>query len=376
MSGIAVFANAVLRATRPGEKGEFAQVCAVFDQTGQPVPQAITTARAGVLSLPCPCPDLASLPLRKGRWLFGGIGFHHFGHALIFSTARLWALDQLADPPDGILFFDRSPGGSSRPGTTRNLTAVLAALGVTLPVVTVSVDEQVETLIVPEEGISTTDARFCGTEAQRQFLRARIDALPCPPGPRDIYISRVRLGLRQPGLMFENLIEAHLAHAGYHVIHPQRLSLRAQIAAYRAAHRIIGVDGSALHLVAMAARPGTRVAVLGRRPFFPAALAEQIRAIGGAEAMALDHLLAAFADPRVAHSTAPWLAAHALPDLPALGAALARAGFLPASPDWPQPGQDEVAERLAAIAGRGGPSLVPLPGQGNPFALAPLAPSA
>jgi capsular polysaccharide biosynthesis protein len=327
------------------------------------VPQALTTARAGLLALPCPCPDPAALPFRPGRWLFGGIGFHHFGHALIFSTARLWALDHLASPPDGILFFDRGTEGATRPGTTRNLTAILEVLGIDLPVITLGTDEQVEQLIVPEAGISTSEALFCGTEAYRRFLRARLHALPRQDGPADVYISRRNLGLHQPGLMFEDRIEAHLVAAGYHVVHPQRAPLARQIATYRAARRIIGVDGSALHVVAMAARPGTKVAILGRRPFYPAALAGQVRAIGGAESVVLDHRLAAHAQAGPAHTAYPWLAAYALPDLPALSAGLARAGFLAGQPHWPQPADEEVEDRLALIARRTGSTLVPLPSQ-------------
>ncbi len=352
--------SAILRATRPGEKAAFAQVCSVFDADGQAIPAARTTAEVGILSLPCPCPDTSTLPQRPGRWLFGGIGFHHFGHALIYSTARLWALDRLDPPPDGILFFDRGTEGGTRPGTTRNLTTILATLGIDLPVVTVGTDERVEMLIVPEEGISTATALFSGTDAYRQFLRARTDALPRLPGPRDVYVSRTGLGLQKAGLMFEDLIQSHLAAAGYQVFHPQRHPLATQIATYRAATRIIGVDGSALHVVAMAARPGTKVAVLGRRPFYPDAIAAQIRAIGGAEATRLTATLATYADTRFARSANPWFESHALPDLAALGRQLAGAGFLDSVPDWPQPGPDKVAGRLAYVARKTGSPLVAL----------------
>jgi hypothetical protein len=359
-AGVLRVPGAILRATRPGEKGEFAQVCAVFDAAGQAIPGARTTARSGPLALPCACPDASGLPLRTGRWLFGGIGFHHFGHALIFSTARLWALDRLDPPPDGILLFDRGTEGGTRPGTTRNLAAILAALGIDLPVVTVGADERVETLLIPEEGISTAKALFCGTPAYRHFLRARIDALPDAPGPRDIYVSRSKLGLQKAGLMFEDQVQAHLAAAGYQVFHPQLHPLATQIATYRGAARIIGVDGSALHVVAMAARPGTRVAVLGRRPFYPGAIAEQVRAIGGADAIALMPARATYADRRFARSAYPWFWSHALPDMAALGRQLAGAGFLDGVPDWPQPGPEAVADRLAYIARKNATTLVPL----------------
>lgn len=345
--------GAILRATRPGEKGPIAQICAVFGPDGRAVETARTTARELTISLPCACPKPTGLPLRRGRWLFGGIGFHHFGHALIFSTARLWALDQDCGPLDGILFFDRDTSLGTRPGTTKNLTAILEVLGIGLPVVTVGQDERVETLMVPDEGISTTEALFDGTEVFRRFLRHRIDRGPAPEGHPDLYVSRTKLGLHRAGLMFEDLIESQLAAAGYHVFHPQRASLAEQVAAYRAARRIIGVDGSAMHLVAFAARPDARVAVLGRRPYYAKAIASQIRHLsGGAEAVALDTTREIHVQATFARSAYPWLWTYALPDLPGLGNGLAAAGFLPGAPDWGQPDTKTLTERLALIARR------------------------
>jgi Glycosyltransferase 61 len=345
-----VVKDAILRATRPGEIGAFAQVCAVFDASRRVVPLAVTVARTGPLALAAACPDPVPLALRKGRWLFGGIGFLHFGHALIFSTARLWALDLLQDPPDGILFFDRSTTGETRSGCGRNLQAILALLGISLPVVTVSRDERVEELLIPEQGVSTSAALFAATEPYRRFVRHRLAPPPGRPAMDNIYISRAKLGPARPGLMFEDRIEALMAASGYRIFHPQRASLADQVALYHGAGRLVAVDGSALHLAAFAL-PGTaRVSILARRPYFPEALAGQIQAVSGATAQVLRPASRIYRSADPAQSGDTFSASYCLSDFPALSQLLLEAGALPAgTTPWPDPTDQDLAARLALI---------------------------
>jgi Glycosyltransferase 61 len=363
MSGVLTVPGAVLRPTRPGEKGPFAQVCGVFGPDGLPIASAQTTSRVGGLCLPCRFPgaDPTPLPQRPGRWLFGGIGFHHFGHALIFSTSRLWALDHMAKPPDGILFLDRGTEGKTRPGTTRNLQNLLQLLGITLPVWTVGRDEQVEQLIVPDEGISTNINLFDGTEDYRRFIRRRLGDVGETASHPAVYVSRTGLGVHRAGLMFEDRIEAQLAAAGYHIFQPERASLATQIATYRGASRIIGIDGSAMHLVAFAAMPATKVAVLGRRPFYADAMASQTRAFSGAVTTALHHYTTVLVGAEHAKAPDPWLYAHGLPDFPALGRSLMAAGFLAEGQgDWQAPDAQAIRQRTDQIERRSRCLLVPL----------------
>jgi hypothetical protein len=360
--GLLEINGAILRPTRQGEKGVFAQVCGVFGPDLEPVPLAETVAHVGTVSLPVSCPDPASLPTRTGRWLFGGIGFLHFGHALIFSAARLWALDHLAEPPDGILFFDRGTGGETRSGTGRNLQAILALLGIDLPVVTLGQDERVERLILPEQGISTSAALFPGTDRQRAFLRRRLGPAPGPLPTANVFVSRVKLGHAKTGLMFEDRVETLMAAAGYRVFHPERASLAEQLALYHSAARIVGVDGSALHLAAFAAPPSARVALLARRPFYPEALASQVRAVSGARAHVIRPPVRVFRHAGHRELSDAWTASYALPAFPALRLALVRAGMLaPDTPEWPDPSPTEIAARLALISRRTGRALVAVP---------------
>jgi capsular polysaccharide biosynthesis protein len=298
--------------------------------------------------------------LRKGRWLLGGIGFLHFGHALIFSTARLWALDLMQDPPDGILFFDRNTKGETRSGCGRNLQAILALLGINLPVVTVARDERVEDLLIPEQGISTSAALFAATEPYRRFVRHRLAPPPGTPAGDNIYVSRAKLGPARPGLLFEDRIEALMAASGYRIFHPERASLADQVALYQGAARLVAVDGSALHLAAFAL-PGTaRTTILARRPYFPEALAGQIQAFSGATAQVLRPPSRIYRQEDHAEPSDAWSASYCLPDFPALSRLLVEAEALPAdTAPWPDPTEPDLAARLALIGRRTGRALSP-----------------
>lgn len=363
--GLGAVPGAILRPSRPDERRGIAQVYGVFSAEGRPVERAGHLSHSGDLMVPAPCPDAAGLPLRPGRWLFGGIGMHHFGHALIFSTARLWALDHLESPPEGILFLERAgtsaaPPRPTRPGTTRHLQAVLAFLGVDLPVWTVARDERIEELVVPPPGISTDERLFSGTPDHRRFVRRRIEAIPASGAHERVYVSRSRLGAHKGGLLFEDRLEAALAEEGYHIFHPQDHPLEAQIALYRGARRIIGVDGSAMHLVAFAADPRARVAILARRDHFAPALAAQVAAFSGASAVALTSFTRAYAPASALDAGLEWYQALCPTDFPRLGADLAAAGFLDHRPDWKNPSGTRLQRRLDRIAARLGQPMVPI----------------
>ncbi|WP_309668460.1 glycosyltransferase family 61 protein, partial [Tabrizicola sp.] len=227
-------------------------------------------------------------------------------------------------------------------------------------------------LVVPDEGISTAENLFDGTPAFHSFIRQRISRVPASGSHRRVYVSRAGLGLHRNGLMFEDRIETHLKAAGYQIFHPQRVPLHDQIAMYAGASHLIGVDGSALHLVAFAAAPGAKVAVLGRRPYYPQAIASQIERCSGASATALPPGDQIFVRSQSAQSGYPWFWTHCLPDLPRLGHALHAAGFLDTSPtDWLPPDAQALQGRLALISRRNGYALVPLPHQGGSGPCAP-----
>jgi hypothetical protein len=96
-------------------------------------------------------------------------------------------------------------------------------------------------------------------------MQGRLRAAVAPEGGKKLYISRARLAAQRGGILGETVIEENLARAGYEVFHPEKHPIDVQIARYRAAERIVALDGSALHLAAYVTDPGTRVAMILRR---------------------------------------------------------------------------------------------------------------
>lgn len=323
---------------------------------------AQVVARLGLLSLPCDCPDPAHLPRRSGRWLYGGIGFHHFGHALIFSTARLWALNHLEQPIDGIVFFDRGQDGQTRPGTTRQLQMQMDAFGIDLPVWTIAQPETIDALVVPEQGISTAEALFTGTPEYRLFIRAAMARKPAADPAYDrVYISRTKLGSHKAGLLFEDQLEAYLEQEGYVVFHPQDHSLDRQIAVYKGASMIIGVEGSAMHLAAFAARDDAKVAVLSRRAQHAQSFAAQIEAISGADAYSIAAYGTVYAPQTALLDGTLWFRMICETRFPDLGKQLADLGFISTAKGWKNPPERRLRRRFDHIERRLKQKLVPVP---------------
>lgn len=209
-----------------------------------------------------PAPTLApGEPVQDlpGRHLFAGHFRHHFGHFLVESTARLWALDHVK-PVDSILYLPYR-GDTGRGIDTHD--AFFDLLGVTAPRVACSGVLRVEKLIVPELGFGWGE-RYAGSPGYRAFIKGRL-AHVVPDGSDRLYVSRAKLRAERGGVLGEALIEDILARAGFEVFHPERHPIAVQIARYKAASRIVGLDGSALHLAAFVVRPETRVTMILRR---------------------------------------------------------------------------------------------------------------
>ena len=356
-ANLRVVSDALLRPSQLGDIKGLRQRCGVFDTAGQPVNEAVVRGRMGRLSLSCK--PLETTAVRSGRWLYAGIGYRHFGHALIFSTARLWALAQGGPALDGILFLDRGAGRDTRPGTSTALTPILATLGVDLPIWTVATPERVETLVVPDQGLSTSDALITGTPEYRGYIRDVIATKPAAPeGATHLYISRSKMGFHKSGLMFEDRLEAYLAAAGYTIFHPQDHPLEIQIGVYKAASRIIGIDGSALHLAGFAARKDARIAIIARRPDYADALAAQARAFSGATAhpiWAYDRL---YVPAHLTRQGTAWASTLCSPDFATLGTALATHGYLDQDPHWARPSPKRLTRRLARTERQAGLQFV------------------
>lgn len=235
-------------------------------------------------------PDPATVEPLSGRHLYGGVGRVHFGHFLVESISRLWALDHLDTPVDSVLF---SPMHGRSPDAMfgKALVELVTVFCGDVPVTPICTPTRVEKLAVPSQGVGHLNWST-GTPEFRRFIRTRIEAHYAPNGPEKLYLSRTRLANEDSLVDHEDQIEDLMAAAGYTVFHPERHSIREQIEHLMAARMVVGADGSAFHLAAHVLKPGTRVGLIKRRHRTAVfnAIAAQIRAFSTVELSTLHPL--------------------------------------------------------------------------------------
>ncbi len=270
--------EAILMPMAPGR----GHACGVLDAEGHPIAAARTRIGPnGFTADPAAPADMPeALP---GRWLFAGVGRHHFGHFLLEALPRLWALDHLDARPDGIALVPMA-GRDIAAIIARRLRPLLDMLCQGLPLHLVEAPTRVDEAIIPTQGFGHLDWSH-GTPEARAYMRRHLCAAIAPDGPELLYISRRRLKPASKQVPFEQKIERWVSRAGYHIFYPERHSIAEQIACYRAAKAIIGPDGSAFHLAPFVMRPGCRVALIQRRTRQPAfnAIVRQIEVMAEAD---------------------------------------------------------------------------------------------
>lgn len=312
----------------PGTEQRFVQSAGVLTAEGLPVHSGALWRNGRALTTP-PATPKGSLPLRKGTWLWGGVLWMHFGHFLVESMSRLWALAHLEEEIDGILFIPKRPrNGSEVIGFQRDLVALM---GTDAPVACAGTPEQVERLIVPGQGIGLGQM-ISGTKRFRAAIHDRFAKDIVPKGAERLYISRSALPEGRGNLIGEPAVEEYLRHAGYTVYHPEQHDVRHQIATYRAARQVIAAEGSALHLLAMVAAPKTKIAMIVRRPSGATQnLETHIAAFTRRPATTVSHLIRAW-KPKGAAKPRMWKGEL---DMPAVQASLQDAGFIDSNlPQW------------------------------------------
>ena len=278
---------------------------------------------------------------RKGTWLWGGLLWMHFGHFLVESTARLWALDNLDEPIEGILFAPKRPRNGSEVHAFQHEFARL--MGIDVPIISLDAPTRVERLIVPGQGFGL-GSMIEGTQNYRDAIARNFAKDIKADGPDKIYISRSQLPSGRGSLIGEDELETHLAADGYTIFHPQKHDLTSQIATYKAARHIIAAEGSALHLLALVAQADQQVAIVVRRPSNATEqLKKHLKSFAGIDATMLSQLTRSWKPTGPAKSRL-WMGEL---NMPALQKDLADAGFITASKSkWKSLNRDEVSARL------------------------------
>ncbi|HRO14181.1 MAG TPA: glycosyltransferase 61 family protein [Paracoccus sp. (in: a-proteobacteria)] len=198
-------------------------------------------------------------PARRlsGRHLWGGMYYGHFGHFLTETLSRLWGLK--GSGAESVLFL---PKHGALPGFSGYRADACRLFGVDVPVSVVDQPIEVEELIVPGQGFGLGKISR-GTPEFRAMLRELSHRITAQ-GPERIYISRTRFG-GKGGIIDEAALERNMVAQGYSVIYPEKMPLEKQLAHYKAATHVVGLDSSAFHVFGFVARPDQRAAIILRR---------------------------------------------------------------------------------------------------------------
>ncbi|WPY95565.1 glycosyltransferase family 61 protein [Limimaricola variabilis] len=336
-----------------GAPNRAVQHSGVLTEARLPVPEAITWRGDSAVTLPPPPPS-GPVETLAGRWLFLGPLFGHFGHFLVESIARLWALEGLRDEIDGVLFVPKFQHRVQQVADTYR--PFLAALGVDLPMRSLERPTRVERLHVPVQGFGMF-GMIEGAAEFRRFMREHAGKAVAPAGAERIYISRSGLPVGRGSILGEARLEAWLADQGYSIFHPQQHDFTSQIAAYKAAREIVAVDCSPLHLLALVGDAEQKVGIIARRPGRLAEIfARQLRAFSGARATAIDALQRNWIEEKAQR---PNRLSWGEVDFAAIQTALARGGLVSAAPGWSALGDEDVAAQIDRIAAASGTRFRP-----------------
>ncbi|SDD41909.1 Protein of unknown function [Paracoccus isoporae] len=345
----------------PGKTRGLRRPSGVFDASGSylPLGQCFRNSTTPVTVEPTEeTPQIAEETL-NGTWLFGGMLYGHFGHFLVESTARLWAIPHVRDKLDGVIFLTKKQVTWPR-RFVRPLLPLLEMFGPPCANSEGAVrPTRVERLVLAPQGFGTGDM-IGGCPEYRQFVRAHFGRDIAPAGAEKIYISRSRLFSKRGRYLGEAALERMFAAEGYRIFHPQDLPISEQIAQYKAARVIVSSDNSALHLAGFYTGPEVRVGIILRRPGgIVADFMRQFRHFAGRAPVVIDALSGRqyqfeSADRRQVSEI------YAELDFPRLTAALHDHGFLQQSHGAAFPGRVEMDAEVATLSERLGQAVVPV----------------
>ena len=182
--------------------------------------------------------------------IYGGFLFSHFGHFILESLARLWVCQTVLDTP--IVF-----ASTDRPNNWQ--LEIFEILGLIDRIRILREPTVFRKLIVPDVGYRIQDymhpdhAEFLGCSVPNEGKEIT----------RPLWLSRAGLPA-QDRIEGEKKVESVLLKSGWNVIHPETLPVSHQLAFIGRAPIVAGVEGSALHAVALVKRVAGPLVVFRR----------------------------------------------------------------------------------------------------------------
>ena len=187
----------------------------------------------------------------KGCYIFGGYLFGHYGHFLLESLSRCYAIRQCRSLP--LLFM------SPNPAIIDGQSNMFKFVGIGNEMRLIEVPTQVESLIVSPPG-SGVRPDFILPEQLEALGRITIS-----PATGNLKVWLSRSLLKGGGIENEPFIENALRNLGWHIAFPETLDLLEQISLIASASYVAGFDGSAFYTALLARKNHGHFCIFGRR---------------------------------------------------------------------------------------------------------------
>lgn len=182
-----------------------------------------------------------------GAYIYGGRINPHFGHFLINTLPRFWAMARIRSPRTPILCH--GPGTPAEWFGVPFIAAAFGLLGLS-PRDFVNFHEptRVRSVVIPSTSLEEQSAGYQVYGDMCRKMGARIRATSSVnQNPTPIYYSKTRLMSAVGRITNEHEIETVLDQAGVEIIYPETLSFVDQIRLMSSRERIMGSAGSFLH---------------------------------------------------------------------------------------------------------------------------------
>ncbi|MGV3549489.1 glycosyltransferase 61 family protein [Rhizobium sp.] len=205
--------------------------------------------------------------------IYGGSAFNHFGHFIVESIGRLWAVnrEEFAHLP---IFFHAPWGAPDLEAETSTIKSMLQLLSIDVARVRfIKRPLRFKRIVIPEQLYGF----HCIAEPKIEFIdflrgaQAKIEAAISQRDDRfeNVLVSRSRWQDKFPKKgMVLGLAEfdAFMAGEGWKVIQPEEHSFLEQLSIYASAKRLVFVEGSAQHSCVMLPDVKAEIAIVMRRP--------------------------------------------------------------------------------------------------------------
>lgn len=309
----------------------------LYDEMGIPVPEGDI---AGALTHSTPLALSPGHPPEttfEGPILFAGLAPQQFGHTILNSLGRLWALEHLPDET-ALLYL---PQIRAIPARYPYVQPLLEMLGINARIILHDRPTRYQTLYTVEDHFGERHGGKMNMK-MRDWLARKLPPRGAIKSGRSVYFTRSRLGSNAGRYCNEDVLEQLLIAAGFDIVAPELLSLSDQVAVMQDAETLVFAEGSALHLYGLVQRENQRACVIQRRQTLPSLIKTQL--LDGPAEMHFAEVISSIHWPPKPQDNI----SIAQLDFTKLRDALVAAGCISAKARWRVPNTEEIGASLYA----------------------------